>query len=245
MVTKGEVWTDEETLSLINAWGDSKILAMMQETNRNSKIYSEISEAMVKDGHKRDWKQCRTKAKHLKNQYMKYKDSLKKSGNRRGKEPKFFKELDRILGDTPEAEGLEHAIDSSFMEEMADDDSEEGKSVIVDFIFLFSNINSNITRFSKLSFVLYYTDFVQKYGEGETYERNCPKCDHPVEVMTPGVYLGRSGKVERIYSDVDPFECPRCFYKENPAPGIVAITIIIYLIRVQTLKVCNINSSKY
>ena len=40
MAPKGEVWTDEETLSLINAWSNAKILAMMQETNRNSKIYS-------------------------------------------------------------------------------------------------------------------------------------------------------------------------------------------------------------
>ena len=137
MAPKGEVWTDEETLSLINAWSNAKILAMMQETNRNSNIYSEISEAMVKDGHTRDWKQCRTKAKHLKNQYKKYKDSMKKSGSKREKEPKFFKELDRFLGDTPEAEGLECAIDSSFREDVTDDETEEGKSVIVIAFFNF------------------------------------------------------------------------------------------------------------
>ena len=56
-------------------------------------------------GIKRDLKQCRTKGKHLKTSYKKYKDSLARSGAARVKEPKFFEQLDIFLGDQPEAIG--------------------------------------------------------------------------------------------------------------------------------------------
>jgi hypothetical protein len=64
-----------------------------------------------------------------------------------------------------------------------------------------------------------YSDLVERYGEGETYEMSCPRCSHPVEIITAGVHFGSSGS-QRIYSEVDPFECPKCFYKEAPTPGI-------------------------
>jgi len=61
-------------------------------------------------------------------------------------------------------------------------------------------------------------DLVSKYGARESYVMNCPQCSHPVEMITSGIHFGDSGSV-RIYSDVDPFECPKCSYKESTTPG--------------------------
>ena len=66
-----------------------------------------------KKGIHRDWMQCRTKFKHMKSEYKKFKDNLSRSGAGRGKEPKFFQIMDGFLGDRPEAEGLKNSIDTS------------------------------------------------------------------------------------------------------------------------------------
>ena len=113
MAKRGEVWTVEETRALIGAWGDRKIQEKIDGNHRNASIYSSISEELKKLGFDRDWKQCRTKAKHLKNEYKKYNDGLGKSGNSRKKPPMFYCELDNFLGDRPEATGLVNGVDTS------------------------------------------------------------------------------------------------------------------------------------
>ena len=112
---RGEMWSDGETLPLINAWSDRKILEKLQGCHRNSDIYTTIAEILKKEGFlERHWKQCRTKCKHLKTQYKKIQDGLGKSGNsRKRKLPKFYDLMDNFLGDRPEAVGLENAIDTS------------------------------------------------------------------------------------------------------------------------------------
>ena len=116
MSTRGDTWGEMETSALIHAWSDRKILEQLEECHRNVTIYTEIAENLAKQGYKRDWKQCRTKCKHLKAQYKKYKDGLSRSGSSRGKPPKHFDILDRFLGDRPEAVGLENAVDTSTSE---------------------------------------------------------------------------------------------------------------------------------
>jgi len=110
---KGEQWTEAETRALIAAWGDRQIQGKIDKSHRNADVYSEISKSVAKHGFPgRDWKQCRTKAKHLKAEFKTYNDSCKKSGKARKKEPTFFKELSNFLGDRPEAKGLDNCIDT-------------------------------------------------------------------------------------------------------------------------------------
>ena len=91
---KGEPWTEAETRALIAAWSDRQIQEKIEKTHRNADVYADIAKAVEKQGFPgRDWKQCRTKAKHLKTEFKNYNDSCKKSGNGREKEPTFFKEL--------------------------------------------------------------------------------------------------------------------------------------------------------
>lgn len=114
MSKRGETWSNEETSALIAIWGDQEIQKKLSNCHKNSDIYKIISDKLEKvNGYERDLGQCRTKIKHLKIMYKKYKDSLASSGAGRRKPPKFFDELDRFLGDKPDATGIENSIDIS------------------------------------------------------------------------------------------------------------------------------------
>lgn len=80
--------------------------------HKNADIYGKMSAKLETLGFKRDLKQCRTKVKHLKTTYKKYKDALARSRVARVKEPKFFEQLDIFFGDQPEAIGIDGAIDT-------------------------------------------------------------------------------------------------------------------------------------
>ena len=112
MAKRGETWSDDEVLALISIWSDEAILKMLAISHKNADIYGKISSKLETLGFKRDLKQCRTKVKHLKTTYKKYKDALARSGAARVKEPKFFEQLDIFLGDQPEAIGIDGAIDT-------------------------------------------------------------------------------------------------------------------------------------
>ena len=107
MAKRGEAWSDDEVLALISIWSDEPILKMLATSHKNADIYGKISSKLETLGFKRDLKQCRTKVKHLKTTYKKYKDALARSRAARVKEPKFFEQLDIFLGDQPEAIGVD------------------------------------------------------------------------------------------------------------------------------------------
>lgn len=135
MSKKGEIWSEEECLALIYAWGDEEIQRKLSGTHKNADVYKKISRMMKESGDfDRDWKQCRTKIKHLKTEYKKHKDLLSRSGAGRGKEPKFFGQMDYFLGDKPEALGLEKSVDTSTAPEedstIASIDSDSGKFIL-------------------------------------------------------------------------------------------------------------------
>jgi phosphoribosylaminoimidazole carboxylase/phosphoribosylaminoimidazole-succinocarboxamide synthase len=113
MAQKRELWSEKECLALLSAYGTEEIQKKLEGTHKNADIYRKISDIMKKKGIHRDWMQCRTKFKHMKSEYKKFKDNLSRSGAGRGKEPKFFQIMDGFLGDRPEAEGLKNSIDTS------------------------------------------------------------------------------------------------------------------------------------
>lgn len=93
-------WSDEETLKLIELWGDDRVQAELEGCKRNKQVYERVSREMVRAGHKRTAEQCRDKAKKLKGDYRKVKDTHNKTGEGR-KKWKFLEAMDAVLADKP------------------------------------------------------------------------------------------------------------------------------------------------
>ncbi|XP_063314109.1 bifunctional phosphoribosylaminoimidazole carboxylase/phosphoribosylaminoimidazole succinocarboxamide synthetase isoform X2 [Pelobates fuscus] len=91
----GKHWTDREIQALINIWSDKNIRWQLKGTVRNQGIFEHIASLLHKEGIDRDWRQCRTKYKNLKHEYVVLKKA-KESGNKT-KTMKYFDELDVIL----------------------------------------------------------------------------------------------------------------------------------------------------
>ena len=56
-------WSDEETLKLIELWGDEQIQALLEGCTRNRHVYEKIAEGMKEAGYERSGVQCRDKTK--------------------------------------------------------------------------------------------------------------------------------------------------------------------------------------
>ena len=64
------VWLLKLLVGLIKKlaiWGESNIQEELDDAVRNKVVYQEISEKLQQQGYCRDWEQCRTKIKNLKN----------------------------------------------------------------------------------------------------------------------------------------------------------------------------------
>ena len=93
-------WSDEETLKLIEFWGDDRVQAELDGCKHNKQVYEGVSREMVRAGHKRTAEQCQDKAKKLKGDYSKVKDKHIKTGEGRNKW-KFLEAMDSVLADKP------------------------------------------------------------------------------------------------------------------------------------------------
>ena len=91
------IWTDSETLKLIELWGDEAVQALLEGSTRNRHVYDRISREMGEAGYQRTWSQCRDKIKKLKSEYRKVKDNNDETGKRR-KAWKFYDKVDDIIG---------------------------------------------------------------------------------------------------------------------------------------------------
>ena len=95
-MSSSSAWTREETLKLIEFWGDSEI----QSCKRNQGVFEKIAKELQEVGFGRTYQQCRKKIKKLRMEYRKVKDGRNKTGEDR-KEWEFFDGLDDILGTKP------------------------------------------------------------------------------------------------------------------------------------------------
>ena len=93
-------WIDEETLKLIELWGDEQIQALLEGCTRNRHVYEKIAEGMKEAGYERSGVQCRDKIKKLRGEYRKIKDNNNETGRNR-KNWKFYDPLNEILGSRP------------------------------------------------------------------------------------------------------------------------------------------------
>ncbi|XP_038594975.1 uncharacterized protein zgc:113263 [Micropterus salmoides] len=88
-------WSDEETLALIQIWGDEDVQRALRGFVHNGHVYADISERMEDLGYTKTSEQCRWKVKSLRNNFRQCYDK-KKCGRR--VDYKFYQQLEQILG---------------------------------------------------------------------------------------------------------------------------------------------------
>ena len=76
-------WSKEETLRLMEIWGDDRIQAQLEGTHRNNDVYTKIAREMSEAGFERTFQQCRDKLKKCKGKYRKLKDKQGRTGEGR------------------------------------------------------------------------------------------------------------------------------------------------------------------
>lgn len=123
-------WSDEETKLLISLWSDQNIQEQLENHSiRNKVVYAKLADGMIEGGFNRNAKQCESKIKHLKEKYRSYKDKIAKSGAGASKKPKFFEEVDQVLGTRPQTRPS-FVLDSGNFEASDSRDSESPVSEI-------------------------------------------------------------------------------------------------------------------
>ncbi|KAK7898742.1 hypothetical protein WMY93_019595 [Mugilogobius chulae] len=102
-MARGQTWSEEEVKALIDIWSDENISQLLVTTHKNNEVFKLISEKMEALGFIRTVVQCRTKVKKLRQQYIKIRDMLRKSGSSGDEKDKFplYDQLDAILGTRP------------------------------------------------------------------------------------------------------------------------------------------------
>ena len=121
-------WSREETLRLIEIWGDDRIQAQLEGVHRNQDVFTKIAREMSESGFERTFQQCRDKLKKLKSEYRKLKDKQGKTGESKRKDWDYFEVMDAILGTKPATQPpvvVDTLQDSSDIQEDATDPEHE------------------------------------------------------------------------------------------------------------------------
>ena len=97
--TRGRVWENQETLLLLQKWGDENIQVKLISCTRKRPIWLEISDFIRAAGYEdRDEDACKTRIYTSVSAYRFYKDECEKTGNGTPKKkPTFFDELHEFL----------------------------------------------------------------------------------------------------------------------------------------------------
>ncbi len=102
-MNRGSTWGDEEIRFLIEIWSDDYIKTQLERIHKNNETFNLFSERMRERGFDRTGEQCHLKVKKLRQQDMKTRDAMRRSGASTNEKEKFhfFDELDSILGTRP------------------------------------------------------------------------------------------------------------------------------------------------
>ncbi|XP_059181672.1 uncharacterized protein zgc:113263 isoform X2 [Centropristis striata] len=88
-------WSDEETLALIEIWGDEDVQKVLRGFVHNGHVYADIAERMNDLGYTKTSEQCRWKVKSLRNNFRQCYER-KKCGRR--VDYRFYHQLEQVLG---------------------------------------------------------------------------------------------------------------------------------------------------
>ncbi|XP_014773862.1 uncharacterized protein LOC106871749 isoform X2 [Octopus bimaculoides] len=98
MTQRGVNWSDNETLNLIDIWGNEEIQTDLENSIRNWHVYEYIRLKLSERGIQRSVVQVKERMKTLKKIYKRGYDYNSKSGR---KTCRFFDKLDEVLGNRP------------------------------------------------------------------------------------------------------------------------------------------------
>ena len=116
-------WTDEETLKLIEIWGDDNIQAQLEGCRKNRGVFEKIVHRLKQANYDRTIEQCRVKMKKLKQEYKRIKDKGNKTGEAAKKTWRFYGAVNDILGTKPATKPP--IVIDTLEEEKSDDEGRE------------------------------------------------------------------------------------------------------------------------
>lgn len=104
---------------LIEIWSNESISQLLEKVHKNTEVFKLFSEKMKENGFNRTVEQCRVKVKKLRQQYIKVRDALQKSGSSSDVKEKFvwYDDIDNILNTRPQVSPVD--VVESYEEEEA------------------------------------------------------------------------------------------------------------------------------
>ncbi|XP_026150408.1 ATP-dependent (S)-NAD(P)H-hydrate dehydratase isoform X2 [Mastacembelus armatus] len=124
--TRGFLWSDVETRTLLNIWGEQDIQAALDGNFRNSFVYRDVSRRLGAMGFERTPEQCRVRIKSLKRQYLLAKEGNLRNNGQYHKICKFYDAMERILSNRPATDPQEFIESGAGGEEAVDGLEEDG-----------------------------------------------------------------------------------------------------------------------
>ncbi|XP_028992303.1 ATP-dependent (S)-NAD(P)H-hydrate dehydratase isoform X2 [Betta splendens] len=125
--TRGFLWSDVETRTLLNIWGEQDIQAALDGNFRNSFVYRDVSRRLGAMGFERTPEQCRVRIKSLKRQYLLAKEGNLRNNGQYHKICKFYDTMERILSNRPALDPQELIDGGAGGEEAVDGLEEDGE----------------------------------------------------------------------------------------------------------------------
>ncbi|XP_014323909.2 ATP-dependent (S)-NAD(P)H-hydrate dehydratase isoform X1 [Xiphophorus maculatus] len=122
--TRGFLWSDIETRTLLNIWGEQDIQTALDGNFRNSFVYRDVSRRLGAMGFERTPEQCRVRIKSLKRQYLLAKEGNLRNNGQYHKICKFYDIMESILSNRTVLDPQE-LMDSGVGGEEAGDGLEE------------------------------------------------------------------------------------------------------------------------
>ena len=95
---RGSTWNGQETLVLLDLWGEKNIQKMIASSGcRNKDIFKSLAQQLADLGFNiRAWDRVRDKINRLKGDYRKIKDKERKSGAESVVKPPWFDTMDMV-----------------------------------------------------------------------------------------------------------------------------------------------------
>ncbi|XP_024142733.1 ATP-dependent (S)-NAD(P)H-hydrate dehydratase [Oryzias melastigma] len=115
--TRGFLWSDVETRTLLDIWGEQDIQAALDGNFRNSFVYRDVARRLGVMGFDRTPEQCRVRIKSLKRQYLLAKEGNLRNNGQYHKISKFYGTMERILSSRPALDPQEFVEGGAGVEE--------------------------------------------------------------------------------------------------------------------------------
>ncbi|XP_064800216.1 ATP-dependent (S)-NAD(P)H-hydrate dehydratase-like isoform X2 [Oncorhynchus masou masou] len=105
--TRGFLWSDVETRTLLNIWGERDIQTALGGNFRNSHVYRDVARRLGIMGFERTPEQCRVRIKSLKRQFILAKEGNLRNDGQYQKICKFYDAMETILNCRPQIDPQE------------------------------------------------------------------------------------------------------------------------------------------